>query len=94
MPVLGPTGIAMLQNCQAAADYLNDWERGFIESISLKSGVFAEVAFSEKQISALIRIWKKLPASLQNLAWKPDDADDAENRKAILQTILDKGIPF
>lgn len=70
MPVLGDIDIAMLQNCQAASDYLNEWEHGFIESISIQAGDSQKVDLSAKQLWALQRIWRKLPASCQNLQWR------------------------
>lgn len=91
MPVLGETGIAMLQNCQAAHDYLNDWEHGFIESISLKSRDDRVVEISDKQIWALQRIWKKLPAYLQNLQWRENHRDIPDLRR---HEELDNDDPF
>ena len=91
MPFLGEIGIAMLQNCQTARDYLNDWEHGFIESISLKSKDDSLVEISDKQMCALQRIWKKLPASLQNLQWRENHRDIPDLRR---NEELDKDISF
>lgn len=91
MPVLRVIDIAMLQNCQAARDYLNDWERGFIESISIKVGDSQEAELSDKQIWTLQRIWKNLPASSQNLQWRENHRDIPDLRR---HEELDKDIPF
>ena len=91
MPVLGELDIAMLQNCQAARDYLNDWERDFIESISIKVGDSRKIDLSNKQIWALQRTWKKLPATCQNLQWRENHRDIPDLRR---HKELDNDLPF
>lgn len=81
---------AMLQNCQAAWEYLNAWEREFIESISLRAGTRTELPLSEKQASALIRTWNNLPAHKKDLTWRPS-ADTPDLRRP---AELDNDIPF
>lgn len=63
----------LLQNCQAAWEYLNAWEREFIESISLRSGPNTMVILTERQRQTLLRTWWKLPPKKRNLSWEPDD---------------------
>jgi len=81
---------AMLQNCQAAWEYLNTWERDFIESISLKTGPSTKLSLTERQTSALIRAWNNLPGHKKALTWRPDD-DTPDVRR---HEELDNDLPF
>lgn len=69
----------MLANCQAARESLTPWEFEFIQSVSLQVGDKPSPTLTDKQIYALLRIWKKLPASAQDLTPidenKPLDSD-------------------
>jgi len=81
---------AMLQNCQAAWEYLNSWEREFIESISLKTGPSTQLSLTAKQTIALMRTWNNLPAHKKDPTWRPDDEISDLRR----HEELDKDIPF